>query len=217
MEKGIFRYYLCTRKYDTNMEKPNVIYIHGYLSGANSSTGKKLKEMKGNRFNILTPEVNSDPVHSLAVINKLIEETKPVIIIGTSMGGLYTLASDSGKTPLVLINPLLTPVETITEHFLNRPMLYHSKRLDGETQTTITKEELLEFAKIEEQIPTLLEAKVNQVAAILSTRDELLGDSHIRILRDKVKWIYRRDDFGHRCGGSCYGLMDMLIENVIEP
>lgn len=217
MEKGTFRYYLCTHKPDTNMEKRNVIYIHGYLSGANSSTGAKLKAMKGNRFNILTPEVNSDPVHSLKVINKLIEETNPVIIIGSSMGGLYALACNSGKTPLVLVNPLLTPVETITEHFLNRPFLYHCKRLDGETQTTITKEELLEFAKIEEQIPELIETKVNQIAAILSKRDELLGDSHYHILKDKVKWLYRYDDFGHRCGGSCYGMMDMLIENAIEP
>lgn len=199
------------------MEKPNVIYIHGYLSGANSSTGAKLKAMKGERFNILTPEVNSDPVHSLQVINNLIKETKPVIIIGSSMGGLYALASDSGSTPLLLVNPLLTPVVTITEHFLNRPFLYHCKRLDGKTQTTITKEELLEFAKIEEQIPSLLEMKVNQIAAILSIRDELLGDSHIRILKGKVKWLYTYNDFGHRCGGSCYGMIGSLIENAIEP
>ncbi len=199
------------------MEKPTALYIHGYLSGANSSTGQKLKAMKGDRFNILTPEVDTDPQHSLKIINDLIRETKPAIIIGSSMGGLYTLACDSGKTPLLLVNPLLTPIETITEHFLNKTLPYHSQRLDGATETTITNRELEQFAEIETKIPSLIEAKKPYLAAILSTRDELLGDSHIRILQGKITWIHKFNDFGHRCGGSCLGMIDSLMESAIEP
>lgn len=199
------------------MEKPTAIYIHGYLSGGNSSTGAKLRKDKGHQFNILTPEVNGDPVHSLQVINELIKETKPAIIIGSSMGGLYTLACDSGKTPLLLVNPLLTPVETITEHFLNKTFPYHSPRLDGATEATITDRELAEFAKLEAQIPALIDAKINQIAAILSTRDELLGDSHINILSGKVRWLYLRKDFGHRCAEGCYGLIENIMEETQEP
>lgn len=198
------------------MGKPTAIYIHGYLSGANSSTGQKLKAMKGHRFNILTPEVNADPQHSLKVINDLIKESRPAIIIGSSMGGLYTLACESGETPLVLINPLLTPVESIAEHFLNKTFAYHSKRLDGATETTITDKELKQFAELEAQIPSLIEAKRPHLAAILSTCDELLGDSHLKKLQGKVKRLYTFDDFGHRCGGSCYSTIASLMEEAIE-
>ncbi|MCM1223333.1 MAG: hypothetical protein NC548_53660 [Lachnospiraceae bacterium] len=199
------------------MEKPTAIYIHGYLSGANSSTGQKLKAMKGERFNILTPEVDADPEHSLEIINKLIQKTKPAIIIGSSMGGLYTLACNSGETPLLLINPLLTPVETITEHFFNKTLSYHSQRLDGATETTITNRELSQFAEIGAKIPSLIEAKKPYLAAILSTRDELLGDSHIRILQDKITWLHTFNDFGHRCGDSCLRMIGSLMESAIEP
>lgn len=199
------------------MEKPTAIYIHGYLSGANSSTGQKLKAMKDDRFNILTPEVNADPQHSLKVINDLIKESNPAIIIGSSMGGLYTLACESGAIPLLLINPLLTPVETITEHFLNKTFPYHCARLDGAAEATITDKELRQFAALEAKIPSLIEAKKPYLAAILSTRDELLGDSHIKILQDKITWIHKFNDFGHRCGGSCYSMIDSLMESAIEP
>lgn len=199
------------------MEKRTAIYIHGYMSGANSSTGQKLKARKSDRFRVLTPEVNADPAQSLKIINDLIRETKPAIIIGSSMGGLYTLACDSGETPLLLVNPLLTPVETITEHFLNKTLPYHSPRLDGATESTITDRELKQFAEIEAQIPSLIEAKKPHLAAILSTRDELLGDSHIKILRDKITWIHTFNDFGHRCGGSCIGMIDAMMESAIEP
>ena len=199
------------------MEKPTAIYIHGYLSGANSSTGQKLRAMKGDRFNILTPEVTANPQHSLQVINNLIKETNPAIIIGSSMGGLYTLACDSGKTPLLLVNPLLKPVETITEHFLNKTFPYHCSRLDGATEATITDRELKQFAEIDAKIPLLIEEKKPHLAAILSTRDELLGDSHIKILQGKVKWLYTCNDFGLRCGGSCLGMIGSLMESAIEP
>lgn len=199
------------------MEKPTAIYIHGYLSGGNSSTGAKLRQDMGNRFNILTPEVNGDPAHSLKVINDLIRATKPAIIIGSSMGGLYTLACDSGKTPLLLVNPLLTPVETIKEHFLNKTIPYHSTRLDGATESTITDRELAEFAKLEAQIPSLIDAKRDEITAILSTCDELLGDSHIRVLSDKVRRLYLRNDFGHRCAQGCYGLIETIMEETQEP
>lgn len=199
------------------MGKPTAIYIHGYLSSANSSTGQKIRAMKGDRFNILTPEVTANPEHSLKVINDLIKESQPAIIIGSSMGGLYTLACDSREIPLLLINPLLTPVETITEHFLNKTFPYHCQRLDGATEATITDKELKQFAEIEAKIPSLIEDKKPYLAAILSTRDELLGDSHIKILQDKITWIHKFNDFGHRCGGSCYGMISTLMESAIEP
>lgn len=199
------------------MKKPTAIYIHGYLSGANSSTGQKLKAMKGERFDILTPEVNADPQHSLKVVNELIKESNPAIIIGSSMGGLYTLACDSRETPLLLVNPLLTPVETIKEQFLNKTFPYHCQRLDGATEATITDKELKQFAEIEAKIPSLIEEKKPHLAAILSTRDELLGNSHLKILQGKIKWLYKFNDFGHRCGGSCYGMIGTLMESAIEP
>lgn len=199
------------------MDKANVIYIHGFLSGANSSTAQKLKALKGDRFNILTPEVNGAPENSLKVINNLIQETKPAIIIGSSMGGLYALACDSGETPLLLVNPLLTPVENITERFLNKTMPYHSKRLDGATEETITNRELAQFAEIEARIPSLIEEKKPYLAAILSTRDEILGDSHIKILQGKITLLHKFNDFGHRCGGSCLGMIGAYMESAIEP
>lgn len=190
-----------------------IIYIHGYLSGGNSATGTLLKS-QCNNVDVITPEVNGDPVASLAVINKCIEQTKPSLIIGSSMGGLYALASDSGNTPLCLINPLLIPEAAIREHFLNKTFAYHSPRVDGATESTITDKELSEFAAIEAKIPELIEAKKAYITAILSVNDELLGDSHIKALTGRINRIFTADDFGHRCGGSAITQLLKIIQSV---
>ncbi len=190
------------------------MYIHGYLSSPNGSTAMKLKKKFGERYNVVCPEVSADPVKSLEITNKAIKETKPMVIIGSSMGGLYALASESGKTPLVLVNPLLKPVPVINEHFLNKEFAYNSSREDGAKTSTITEKELNEFASID--VEALLNAKKGCVGAVVSLNDELLGRSALEALEGKGAWITTGKDFGHRCSGSCFDKICGLVSSVEE-
>lgn len=71
------------------MEK-NILVIHGF----NSKPGQKSKKLKEEfpKFNIITPQLNKDPIKAVSqlkqVINSLKNETH---IVGTSLGGFYSM------------------------------------------------------------------------------------------------------------------------------
>ena len=73
------------------------MYIHGFRSGVNGSKREQLQKHFEGEFRIIAPEVDADPEKSLAIINDIIALEKPMIIIGTSLGGWMTLMCESSE------------------------------------------------------------------------------------------------------------------------
>lgn len=91
----------------------HIIYIHGFASvGPSAKT-----EAIGAAFpdaTIHTPTLAFDPEASIAILNDLIQElgnrrdTEQIILIGTSLGGLYAgVLSNIFYIPAILVNPLV--------------------------------------------------------------------------------------------------------------
>ena len=46
-----------------------MMYLHGFMSGANGSKQRQLQKLFKGRYRVIAPELDADPDHSLDVIN----------------------------------------------------------------------------------------------------------------------------------------------------
>ena len=181
--------------------KPVMMYIHGFRSGANGSKREQLQQQYGDRYRVIAPEVGADPERSLAKLNEIIAREKPEIIVGTSLGGWMTLMCQSGDARLVVVNPCTDPRHTLAQ-WVGQELPYFCERLDGVQTYTLTPEVLDKYAGYD-TLKSIRE-KSGRLYALCSSADELIGDTHIRTLKpllpaDRLKIT---DDFGHRCSGA---------------
>ncbi len=179
-------------KYKAKYTK-TILYIHGFMSGSNSETAKILSDLY---IRVITPEVDGNVQNSLEKINKAIKETKPNIIIGSSLGGYYALLCDSGDIPVLVVNLALFPKETLKK-YIGKKLTYYSKREDGKQTYTLTQKDYDMFGNYD-AIQKVSEKKDN-LWVICSTKDEVLGDSHIKALEPIIpNRITKTDEIGHR-------------------
>ena len=198
--------------------KEKVLYIHGFLSSANGRTITKLKKRYGYKYDFIVPEFDANPSVSISKLNNIIKEEKPSLIIGNSLGGFYALMCDSGNIPIIVINPCVNPHEHL-QRYLNQKTEYHNKRNDGATTYLLTQETLEKFKEYN-YIKDKIKANINRIYALLSTKDEVLGNTHINLFEEiKNETSYEHNfyflygEFGHRLGSMIY-LTD-LIDNIM--
>ncbi|MDE6649689.1 MAG: hypothetical protein K2K45_07150 [Muribaculaceae bacterium] len=194
-----------------NLKPPVLMYIHGFRSGANGSKRQQLQDHFEGRYRVVTPEVDADPDKALAIINETITREKPQIIVGTSLGGWMTLMCDSGNAQLVVVNPCTDPLNDLAK-WKDEELPYFCQRLDGVQTYTLTQDVLDKYAHYD--LPSTITAKSNRISALCTTQDELLGDSHIRLLTTLLPCnrLTITNDFGHRCSGAgmthLFGILD---------
>lgn len=93
-----------------------ILNIHGYKGSADNSACLVLKEMG---FEVTSPQIDYDaenPDRILADLRNISDKIKPDYIVGTSLGGFFTLLlSIECNIPVILINPCLMPFITLSE------------------------------------------------------------------------------------------------------
>lgn len=114
-----------------------MMYLHGFMSGANGAKQRQLQKHFKGRWRVIAPELDADPEKSLTVIDELIERERPEIIVGTSLGAWMAMMCRHGVAPLVLVNPVTAPQEELAR-WLDEPQQYFCKRLDGVQTYTLT-------------------------------------------------------------------------------
>ncbi len=113
-----------------NDSLPVMMYLHGFMSGANGAKQRQLQKRFKGRYRVIAPELYADPVRSLTIINELVKKEKPEIIVGTSLGGFMALESESGDAEVLVVNPCMFPQWELAQ-WLNQELTYFCKRLDG--------------------------------------------------------------------------------------
>ncbi|MCM1139196.1 MAG: hypothetical protein NC248_12100 [Bacteroides sp.] len=192
------------------MEKKYLMYLHGFMSGANGDKQQQLRRKLKGRYEVIAPELTADPDSSLAIINKMIVEYRPEIIVGTSLGGFMVLMCDSGDARLLIANPCLCPQEEISR-WKDIPQTYFCQRLDGVQTYTLTQDVLDKYLKYE--AVEAAKTKSDRIFAVCSTCDERLGDRHYKTLEPILpnNQLICSDRFGHRCAGEELKLLISLI------
>ena len=200
--------------------KKKILFIHGFLSRANGTTITHLKNVYKHKYEFIVPELDANPKTSINKLNTIIKEEKPNLIVGCSLGGFYALMCDSGNIPIVVVNPCVNPNEHLKQ-YVNKELKYYNKRNDGATtylMTAETFETFKEYNYIKDKIKT----NVGHLWALLSTNDEVLKDTHIKLFNEvnnetqyKYKFYQLYDDFGHRLTHNAMKYLTDLIDNIM--
>lgn len=111
-----------------------LIYFHGFGSSAATGTVETLKELLPD-FEVLAPDIPIDPAEALPYLQELCKKESPDVIVGTSMGGMYTQQMFGYKR--ICVNPAFEMSEKSTVLKVGT-FEYFKPRMDGETHFTIT-------------------------------------------------------------------------------
>ena len=110
------------------MEGKTVLYVHGFGSSGQSGTVTRLRTVMPNA-RVLAPDLPVDPNEAIALLHTICQEEKPDLIIGTSMGGMYT--EQLRGFDRICINPALEIAETMKAHGMTGTQQFQNPRLDG--------------------------------------------------------------------------------------
>ncbi len=127
--------------------KQNILYVHGYGSNPQeSSTLKNLQIMLGDRYNIVGVEYSqTNPEKGFEQIKSRIKEVSPILVIGSSLGGFFTLLLGSAHHKVV-INPCMMPAAELPKiGFIDANIVYADLQeqllnsdIEGEDRLTTT-------------------------------------------------------------------------------
>ena len=172
------------------MSKKKLLYIHGFRSSAQSST---ILNVKANYRDVEVHafDVTHHPVESIKKIEDYVAEHGINILVGTSLGGFYTLCAKV-DIPKIAVNPAINPEDSLSVlPEIGQEVEYYNPREDGVQAFTCTLADLDEFRGIKKYITPVTHI-------IGSDNDELLGD-----LREQYKELvgdnfHESSQLGHR-------------------
>ena len=71
------------------MEGKKILYVHGFASSGASGTAKGLRLLLP-QTEVIAPDLPVHPAEAMELLHKICETEQPDLIIGSSMGGMYT-------------------------------------------------------------------------------------------------------------------------------
>ena len=174
----------------------NILYLHGFGSSATSRSIKILRETFSN-FNIIAPELNPDVKEALSYVNRIINNRKIDLIVGTSLGGFLAIVCKNTRIPVLAINPTINPSEDLKK-FLGKNS-YLNSRKDGSLEFNLTQYDLNKFIKYENTLEDKIESNAFRIWVILSSKDEDLKDSS-GVFENLLtqRHIIKTNQIGHR-------------------
>lgn len=133
------------KQYPQLMEGKTIMYNHGFSSAASSGTVDLIRQTFPNA-RVVAFDIPLHPEEGLALLREKVKEEKPDLIIGTSMGGMYTEMLYG--VDRICVNPAFEMATTMKEHGMTGKQLWQNPRQDGEKEFLVTKALEKEYAEI---------------------------------------------------------------------
>ena len=130
------------------MRGKTVLYCHGFASSGQSGTVTRLRTVMPNA-RVLAPDLPVDPHEAIALLHSICQQEKPDLIIGTSMGGMYT--EQLRGFDRICINPALEIAETMKAHGMTGTQQFQNPRQDGVQEFYVDKTLVKAYRDISEQ------------------------------------------------------------------
>lgn len=127
------------------MAGKKVMYVHGFGSSAQSGTVRRLRSVLCNAT-IIAEDLPLHPEEALALLRSLCEEHHPDLIIGTSMGGMYTEMLYGYDR--IVINPAFQIGDTMMAHGMTGAQSFQNPRKDGVQEFFVNKAMVKEYREI---------------------------------------------------------------------
>ncbi|MBO4822848.1 MAG: esterase [Prevotella sp.] len=130
------------------MSGKKVMYVHGFGSSAQTGTVGRLRNVLCNAT-IIAEDMPLHPQEALDLLHRLCEEEHPDLIIGTSMGGMYT--EQLYGYDRIVINPAFCIADTMQQHGLTGAQTYFNPRKDGVQKFFVDNNIVKEYRSVSEQ------------------------------------------------------------------
>ena len=122
-----------------------LMYVHGFASSGSSGTVMTLRRYM-TEWRVVAPDLPVDPFEALELLRRMVDEEQPDIVVGTSMGGMYT--QQLWGVPRIVVNPSFEMSRSLLFGKMGRNK-YMSKRQDGATEFRIDKAVVERFKEME--------------------------------------------------------------------
>lgn len=127
------------------MQGKTIMYVHGFGSSGQSGTVHLLRTVLPNA-RVIAPDLPIHPNEALSLLKKTCTEEKPSLIVGTSMGGMYTEMLYGFDR--ICINPAFGIADTMQSHGLTGKQQFFSPRQDGVQEFYVDKSLVKEYRQI---------------------------------------------------------------------
>lgn len=147
------------------------MYVHGFASSGSSGTVMTLRRYM-TKWSVIAPDLPVDPFEALELLRRMVEEERPDIVVGTSMGGMYT--QQLWGVPRIVVNPSFEMSRSLLFGKMGRNK-YMSKRKDGATEFRIDKSVVERFRLMEkEQFSGITDDEKKLVVGLFGDKDPIV-------------------------------------------
>lgn len=137
------------------MKGKTIMYNHGFGSAASSGTVSRI-QLTFPEAKVVAFDLPLHPEEAMALLREKVIEVKPDLIIGSSMGGMYTEMLYGYDR--ICVNPAFEMGQTMKDHGMIGKQTWQNPRQDGEKEFIVTKALEKEYREITEQCFKGLEA-----------------------------------------------------------
>lgn len=154
------------------MAGKKLLYVHGFGSAGSTHTAQQLRTLMP-QATVLAPDLPVRPEEALQLLHNLVEAEQPHLIIGTSMGGMYT--EQMHGFDRICVNPAFQMAETMNEHGLTGKQTFQNPRQDGVQEFIVTKALVKEYkAATELCFSQVTPEEQRRVFALFGDNDQLV-------------------------------------------
>ena len=182
------------------------MYVHGFASSGSSGTVMALRRhFMG--WRVVAPDLPIDPFEAMELLRRMVDEERPAVVIGTSMGGMYTQQLRGVRR--IIVNPSFEMSRSLLFGKMGRNK-YTSKRRDGVTEFRVDKALVERFKLMEKtQFDGITEEDKKLVTGLFGEKDPVV---HFRPLMARLYGEERCLWFNgeHR-------LNDTVVKSVLVP
>ena len=130
------------------MAGKKVMYVHGFGSSAQTGTVTRLRKVLC-QTTVIAEDMPLHPQEAIDLLHRICDEQQPDLIIGTSMGGMYT--EQLYGFDRIVINPAFRIGDTMVEHGLTGAQTYFNPRKDGVQKFYVDNNLVKEYKRISGQ------------------------------------------------------------------
>ncbi len=147
-----------------------ILYVQGFASSGASGTVGRLRLLLP-QATVIAPDLPVDPHEAIALLKDLCARENPDLIVGTSMGGMFT--EQLAGYDRICVNPALHLADTILKNNGLGKQEFHNVRQDGQTSFMVTKALLEDYRAVSDNRFSTVEPE--RVYGLFGTRDTMVN------------------------------------------
>lgn len=149
-----------------------ILYVHGFASSGSTGTVKTMRLLLP-KAEVIAPDLPVEPEEALDLLLSICQKENPDLIIGTSMGGMYTELLKGYDR--IIVNPAFHLADTILKNNGLGRREYHNVRQDGQTSFLVTKGLLENFRTVSSRCFDSSTQDKGTVYGLFGTKDTLVN------------------------------------------